>query len=215
MRKRSRADRAEALVRAASERNLGLVAAVLIASLVFIGSPARSYQPVEAGKGLGGASASVIGLAATGGTAIAAPVSGAVPDAAALAGEPAGTGPVAEDRGIYYTAYAIKAGDTVGDIAAAFDTSVDGVISFNNIQNTRALRVGQILKVPSMAGILVTAKEGDTVASLAATYEVDADRIIEANGLLSESLLADHIVFLPDAQLPSYQLREIDHGLQE
>lgn len=204
MRKRTRRDRSEILVKAASERNLAFTAAVLVASLVFLGSPTRNPGPTGQASGLGGASASVVGLAA-GGAAIAAPGDGV------LASDDAATTTV--DRGIYYTAYAVKSGDTVGDIAEAFGTSVDGVISFNNIVNTRALRVGQILKVPSMAGILVTAKAGDTVDSLAAAYDIEADGIIEANGLLSPNLKAEKVVFLPDAQLPSFQLREINGDL--
>lgn len=204
MRTRTRRERSEILVRAASERNLAVTAAILVATLVFLGSPARS--PIQAGQagGLGGASASVVGLA-VGGAAMAAPGDGV------LAADDAASSIV--DRGIYYTAYVVKPGDTVGDIAEAFGTSVDGVISFNNIVNTRALRVGQILKIPSMAGILVTAKAGDTVDSLAAAYSVEADGIIEANGLLSPDLPAEKVVFLPDAKLPSFQLREINGDL--
>ncbi|HET7839300.1 MAG TPA: M23 family metallopeptidase [Rectinemataceae bacterium] len=113
------------------------------------------------------------------------------------------------DRGLYYTAYQVAKGDTASEIADRFDVSLDTVISFNDIQAARALKPGQILKIPSMAGILYTAKEGDSPASLALSNKISADRIIEANGLMSETLEPGRTYFLPDAHLASFRLREI------
>jgi murein DD-endopeptidase MepM/ murein hydrolase activator NlpD len=198
MRKVKKGEKHEILVRAASEKNACLFGAILVALVVFTGSPSKVLPSATMAPGVGGAAA-LAGL-------------GARSANLGVEGQSGPSTPV-EDRGLFYSAYVVKAGDTVGDIAEAFGTSIDGVISFNNIQNTRALRVGQVLKVPSMAGILVTAKAGDTVDSLAATYEIGPNGIIESNGLLSPTLPAGKVVFLPDAQLPSFQLREINGDL--
>jgi murein DD-endopeptidase MepM/ murein hydrolase activator NlpD len=167
---------------------LALVAATLVTALVFLGSPARFAAP--ASEAVGGAGSPTD---ATLGTQLSTQSS--------------------EDRGLYYTAYSVKTGDTVGTIADNFGVSIDSIISFNDIQNTRALRPGQLLKVPSMAGIICTAKAGDTVDSLAASYDIASNGIVDANGLLSPDLPAGKVVFLPDAHIPSTRLREINGDL--
>lgn len=202
MGKRGAQEKPELLVRIATERNLGLLVAVMLASLVLVGSPSGLPSPPHR---LASPAPSVGGASATLGA-----------EGAGFASSALGTqdpGLQVEDRGLYYTAYVIKAGDTVGNIAESLGASVDGIISLNAIQSTRNLRIGQVIKVPSMAGIAVSAKAGDTVDSLATAYGIGANGIIEANGLLSPELLAGKIVFLPDAQLPSYQLREINGDL--
>ncbi len=114
-----------------------------------------------------------------------------------------------DDRGLYYSAYQVVKGDTAGEIADRFNVSLDTVISFNDIQAARSLRPGQILKIPSMAGILYTAKVGDSSATVAQTNKISADRVIEANNLMSEALEPGRVYFLPDAHLASFKLREI------
>jgi murein DD-endopeptidase MepM/ murein hydrolase activator NlpD len=184
-----KAEKSELLVRVASTKNLALTAAVLVGALVFIGSPVSFSAP--ANEAVGGVGATLDPLSADG---------------------LAPSNPT-EDRGLYYSVCAVGKGDTVGAIAEKYGVSVDTIISFNNIQNTRALRPGQLLKVPSMTGIICTAKAGDTVDSLAASYEVGPNGIIEANGLLSTDIAAGKVVFIPDAKLPSMRLREINGDL--
>jgi len=117
------------------------------------------------------------------------------------------------DRGLYYSAYVVVKGDTVGGIAEAFGVTTDSIVSFNDIKNTRTIRPGQVLKVPSSAGILYTAKEGDSVETVAAKYEISPESIIETNGLLDANFPAGAVVFLPDARIPSFMLREINGDL--
>jgi murein DD-endopeptidase MepM/ murein hydrolase activator NlpD len=117
------------------------------------------------------------------------------------------------DRGLYFTAYKVQRGDTLSGIADSFNVSLDTVVSFNGIKNARTLQPGKILKVPSMSGILYTAKAGESAAKVAAANRVSADRVIEANGLMSDSLAEGRSLFLPDAKLASFTLREISGDL--
>ncbi len=181
----------ELIVRVATKKNLRKIGLVLFASVVFLGS-ASNFQPPSLG-----AQDAVGGL----GAAIGQDLKEGIDD------------PEEEDRGLFYTAYSVVPGDTVGAIAEKNDITVDSIVSFNNIKNTRALYPGQVLKVPNMAGILYTAKAGDTVESVAASYEINQNSIIETNGLMSTELPAGKIVFLPDARLPSFSLREINGDL--
>jgi murein DD-endopeptidase MepM/ murein hydrolase activator NlpD len=117
------------------------------------------------------------------------------------------------DRGLYFTAYQVAHGDTLSGIAENFNISLDTVVSFNGIRNARGLQPGTLLKIPSMSGILYTVKAGDSAGSIAAANGISADRIIEANGLGSGSLEAGRRVFLPDAKLAYFTLREISGDL--
>jgi len=119
----------------------------------------------------------------------------------------------AADRGLYYSVYRVVRGDTLSDIADRYDLTLDTIVSFNDIQNARSLRPGTLLKVPSISGILYAAKEGEEVGAIAAKQEISADRVIEANGLMSERIESGRTLFLPDARLASFKLREISGDL--
>jgi len=134
-------------------------------------------------------------------------IGSAVPGMAEAEGEPPA------DEGLVYEAYAIQKGDQLARVAERYGITLDTVYSFNNIKNARGIRIGQVIKIPNMSGILYTAKEGDDVAAVANAYGVSADRIIEANGLFSESLSAGEKLFLPDARLSSFALKEISGDL--
>jgi murein DD-endopeptidase MepM/ murein hydrolase activator NlpD len=118
-----------------------------------------------------------------------------------------------EDRGLYYSVHRVRTGDTIGEIADKAGITTDSIVSFNNIQNTRTIQPGILLRVPSQAGILYTVKAGDTIDSIATAYAISGDAIIDANGLLSPSLDVGTPIFLPDARLPSFKLREINGDL--
>ncbi len=118
-----------------------------------------------------------------------------------------------EDRGLYYSVYKVAKGDTIGAIADQAGITTDSIVSFNDIKNTRTIQPGILLRVPSQAGILYTVKAGDTIDSVAAAYSISGDAIIDANGLLSATLDPGTPIFLPDARLPSFKLREINGDL--
>jgi len=175
------------LARIASGKTLGALASFLGALIIFVGSPARAVSP--AGPARGGMVADLPGISAE---------------------PPAGE---TQDRGLYYSVYRVRGGDTLSDIADRFDLTLDTLVSFNDIQNARTLRPGSYLKVPSLSGIVYAAKAGEDVASIAKANEISADRIIEANGLMSETVEPGKILFLPDARLASFKLREISGDL--
>lgn len=120
---------------------------------------------------------------------------------------------IPEDEPLCYSAYSISQGDSLSKVAERFNVTLDTIVSFNNIKNARNLRAGQTLKIPSQSGIVYQAKAGDTVAALAKEYDISGDRIIEANGLFSESIQAEKRLFLPDARLSSFYLREVSGEL--
>lgn len=130
-----------------------------------------------------------------------------------LPGQLAATTQTTEDRGLYYSVYVVAKGDTVGEIADKAGVTTDTIVSFNDIKNTRTVQPGTFLRVPSQAGVIYTVKAGDTIDSVATAYSISGDAIIDANGLLSPDLQAGTPIFLPDARLPSFRLREINGDL--
>ncbi len=121
--------------------------------------------------------------------------------------------PPKDDRGLYYTDYVVQKGDTTSQIAEQYNVTLDTIISCNAITAARDIRPGQVLKIPSMAGVLYTAKNGDTAQTVADANKISADRLIEANHLMKEALVPGKEYFLPDARMASFKLREISGDL--
>jgi murein DD-endopeptidase MepM/ murein hydrolase activator NlpD len=207
--------------RALSRR--GRAAGALLVACLFLTGSSLAVGP--AGKGGGAAESQVAGgLSASPAQADAAselPAAAQSSSSPASGGAAFGGAEIAGDtsadvrgsRGLFYSAYKVVKGDTLSAIAEAYNVTLDTVVSFNGIKNARALQPGALLKIPSMAGIIYTAKAGDTAESVAAANNISADRIVEANALESSALKAGASLFLPDAKLPSFSLREISGDL--
>lgn len=89
--------------------------------------------------------------------------------------------------------YTIRAGDTLGDIAARYGTSVARLVEVNNLPGNGSLIIeGRSLKVPGASGgrsagggsarsHLVV--RGDTLSGIASRYGVSQEAVAEANNL--------------------------------
>jgi len=117
------------------------------------------------------------------------------------------------DQGLFYVVYKVVKGDTISEIASRYGVSTDSIVTFNDISNARALSIGKYLKIPTINGILYKAKDGDTAAALAESHSISRERIMEINGIGNEALQNGIMVFLPDARLSSWVLREISGDL--
>jgi murein DD-endopeptidase MepM/ murein hydrolase activator NlpD len=90
--------------------------------------------------------------------------------------------------------YTVRPGDTLYDIALAFNTSVDALIALNNLDGT-LIRVGQVLKVVRSTGdpepepLIVTIKPGDTLWALARQHDTTPEAISAANSIAVNSIL--------------------------
>jgi murein DD-endopeptidase MepM/ murein hydrolase activator NlpD len=117
------------------------------------------------------------------------------------------------DQGLFYVVYRVVKGDTISEVAARYGVTTDSIVTFNGITNARTLSIGKYLKIPTLNGILYSTAAGDTATALAASYGVSGDRIKELNGIGDEPLSAGKPVFLPDARMSSWALREISGDL--
>lgn len=114
---------------------------------------------------------------------------------------------------LYYTTYTVQKGDIVGVIAKSHEVSQDAIISLNKLRNTRTLQIGQILKIPSIDGIIYTAKKGDTPENIADKYQVSLEKVALANNITDNTLEPGSLLFLPDAKLDWVTLQEINGDL--
>ena len=96
--------------------------------------------------------------------------------------------------------YVVLEGDTVGSIAVRFGISSDYIL-WNNIDiisDEDLLTIGELLQVPSVAGIIHSVRIDQTLTEIAALYEADASEItaFAANGLANPDLLREGTTIL-------------------
>lgn len=99
----------------------------------------------------------------------------------------------AQSQGTYPT-YIVEYGDTLSWIAQRFDTTLDQLMTLNNIQPDDVLRPGDRLFIPSlegMQGILSTeyVTLGSSLTSLSRRSQTDTAVLVKANRLTSPSEL--------------------------
>ncbi|MFI5254806.1 MAG: peptidoglycan DD-metalloendopeptidase family protein [Candidatus Limnocylindrales bacterium] len=94
--------------------------------------------------------------------------------------------------------YTVRAGDTLSKIAARFGLNVSSLFWANKLKNTDSLKVGQVLAIPPIDGVLYVVKEGDTIESIAATFHADIDKIVTYNGLSGDVVVIGETIMVPD-----------------
>lgn len=97
--------------------------------------------------------------------------------------------------------YVVNDGDTMTSIAAKYGVTTDQIRWSNGLKNTN-VEVGQVLKVPTIPGIVYTVKAGDSAESLASKYNSTAENIIAYNDLEGGTLIIDSQIVLPGGVLP-------------
>lgn len=95
--------------------------------------------------------------------------------------------------------YVVKSGDTLYAIARRYDTSVDTIKSLNNL-SSNTLQIGQVLKIPTSAGvnyITYIVKNGDTLYAIARRYDRTVNEIKNLNNLTSDILQIGQSLKIP------------------
>lgn len=97
--------------------------------------------------------------------------------------------------------HTVRLGETLTDIARAYDIDVDTIIAANSIPDPNRIRSGDTLDVPNVRGVLHDVKRGESLWNIARFYEVSVDEIIEANELPNpNSLQVGQRLLVPGAQ---------------
>ncbi len=107
---------------------------------------------------------------------------------------------VVEDGSGLITTYRVQAGDTLSSIASKFQVNMMTLWWANKLKAKDDLHVGQVLRVPTADGLVVTVTTNDTLDSLAATYKVDASAIVTLNELSDPVLVVGQVLIMPGAR---------------
>ena len=105
-----------------------------------------------------------------------------------------------EDGSDLIQVYRVKSGDTLSGVARKFDVSTMTLWWANKLTSKDDLKVGQLLKIPSVSGLVITVTETDTLESLAAKHHVSEAKIIDFNELEDPTLVVGQVLILPDAR---------------
>jgi len=96
--------------------------------------------------------------------------------------------------------YRVRSGDTLTGIASRTGVSMMTIWWANKLKSKDDLKIGQVLVIPPVNGVVVTVKAGDTLASVAGAEKVSAAEIVETNALTDETLVIGQVLILPGAR---------------
>ena len=105
-----------------------------------------------------------------------------------------------EDGRDQLRSYKVRSGDTLTGIASRTGVSMMTIWWANKLKSKDDLKVGQVLVIPPVNGVVVTVRAGDTLASVAAAEKVDAADIVDTNALTDETLVIGQVLILPGAR---------------
>ncbi len=77
----------------------------------------------------------------------------------------------------------VKSLESVKSISDAYGVSPDAILWANDLESTDELKIGQILKIPPISGVVYHVVDGDTISAISAKYSVDVRDIVSINNL--------------------------------
>ena len=107
--------------------------------------------------------------------------------------------------------YEVKRGESLKDIAARYQVSVDSIrwSNFSSLKNAdRDVSAGQKIVIPPVDGVVVTTRDGDSPSSLARAYQADPQSVLDFNYIRTsaDSTLAPGIqVVIPGGRGPDFE----------
>ncbi len=96
--------------------------------------------------------------------------------------------------------YKVRSGDTLTGIASRHGVKMMTIWWANKLKSKDDLKIGQVLVIPPINGLVVTVKQGETLAAVAAANKVEPARIVKINGLTDETLVIGQVLIVPGAQ---------------
>lgn len=109
---------------------------------------------------------------------------------------------------VKFTTYTVRAGDTISGISLKFSLSnISTLIAVNKIENVRALRAGQKLKIPSEDGLVHVVASGENIGSICSKYGISLQQLVDVNELESNVIKPGDSLFIPGAKLDSVTLK--------
>ncbi|MFP4643204.1 MAG: peptidoglycan DD-metalloendopeptidase family protein [Spirochaetales bacterium] len=116
---------------------------------------------------------------------------------------------VSRFQSLSFDTHEVEAGDTLSGIARRYDITLDTLVSFNQISDSRAVQIGTEFKIPSRSGLRHIVERGESVYSVAEKYSVSNEDILDVNDLETATLNVGDELFIPGARMRSTELRLI------
>lgn len=99
--------------------------------------------------------------------------------------------------------YTVEPGDSLSSVGNKFKISLDALKYVNNLSDGSVLRVGQVLVIPPVSGLIHKVARGESLASISNKYDVPAQAIADFNYILDTSSLAVGTeLVVPGAKVP-------------
>ncbi len=114
-----------------------------------------------------------------------------------------------------FRTYTIKKRDTLSSISRKFNINIATLVSFNNIEVDKALRINNQLFIPSMDGILYSVKKEDSLRGIVkkySKYNVKLGDIIYLNNIVNNKIIEKERLFIPGAKIAKNLLiKKLEH----
>lgn len=116
-------------------------------------------------------------------------------------GEPLSIDPTPYEK-IRRAEYVVQPGDTISEIALAFDLDPGTILSVNPIGDVRRLLPGTTLSIPNRDGLLHAVAPGESISGIAESYSIDVAALLDANDVESTILQVGDVLFVPGVSMP-------------
>lgn len=103
--------------------------------------------------------------------------------------------------------YTVENGDTLASIAKKFGVDTDSIKWLNKGLNEKKLKLGTVLKIPPVTGVVHVVKGGETIYSISKRYNVSAQAVVDFpfNEFTNDetfSLAIGQQLVIPDGEMP-------------
>lgn len=105
--------------------------------------------------------------------------------------------------------HTVAPGETISGIAARYGITMDTLVSFNQISDSRRVQVGSRFQIPSRSGLRHIVRTGESLGSIAASYGAEVSAILDANDLVTDTVTVGQELFIPEARMRNTELRLI------
>ncbi|MBZ9569545.1 LysM peptidoglycan-binding domain-containing protein [Patescibacteria group bacterium] len=99
--------------------------------------------------------------------------------------------------------YSVQSGDSLWNIAADFEISLDTLLWANDLNKNSKILPGQKLIILPVSGVVHHVQKGESLSEIAQDYKAEFDKIISLNELSGEDIFIGDILIIPDGVMPS------------
>lgn len=111
----------------------------------------------------------------------------------------------------------MKARESISSISDKYGVSIDAILWANDLEEDDDLKIGQILKIPPVSGVVHTVTNGDTISEIAKKYHVTTTDIVSVNNLRnSASIRIGMDLMIPGAikkTIPVVEVKKLEISL--